>query len=124
MKFERNLDIKDAVGIGLKANAPMINYFYIEMVDSVSFESGMIRKSLQSVDYTDVPRILSDIEHGRLFPEKYHFEVDCFSEDFKLQHLEDFKGKFIKCLINHQDRLRSTDTDIDEPDEMTFFIPT
>jgi hypothetical protein len=120
MQFERGLDPKEAIGIGLKANAPIIDQLYIEDI-SMDGERGTWTKELHAINHSDVPQTLIEIEMGQLPAEQYHFEEEQpIFGNAKLKHLRDYSGKCVKYLNN---KSFSAYDDPDQPILLTFFIP-
>jgi len=120
MKFERYQNPKDAIGIGLKANAPIIDGLFIEDITLDSMQ-GNYTKELHAINHSDVPQTLREIEMGELPADQYHFEEEQpIFGNANLKHLKDYAGKYVKYLNN---KSFSAYDDPDEPILLTFFIP-
>ena len=120
MEFERHQNPKDAIGIGLKATAPIIDSLFLEDI-TVNGESGMYTKELHAVNHSDVPQVLRDIEMGEIPADQYHFEEEQPKfGNAKLKHLVDYVGRYVKYLNN---KSFSAYDDPDRPILLTFFIP-
>lgn len=96
MDFERGKEIKEAIGVGLKANAPLIQTFY--HIDIEVDMTGVQRRYPMAVDPKEVFEILTQISNERILPDLYAFEeewIDNFHPT-KIQMLEDYKGKYVR----------------------------
>jgi len=101
MQFERGLDPKEAIGVGLKANAPIIGALY--RVD-IEYEGGWDkqyvseRKTLSIIDSSEVPLILERVSQGIIPLEALAFEQDkpFGVEPTKLEFFTDYRGKYLK----------------------------
>lgn len=120
MKFERGLDTKESIGIGLKANAPIIENLFLEDI-TVEYETGLTGKELNIVNHSDVSQTLGEIEIGQLPADQYHFEEEQpMWGNANLKHLKDYAGKYVKYLNNKS--ISAYDYP-DRPILLTFFIP-
>jgi hypothetical protein len=124
MNFERGLDPKEALSVGLKANAQYIQNVY-RIIPEFDFPTGIVRKTMNIVNDTEVLKILEGISHGELFVEDFAFEImdkDIFSTG-SLKFFKDFRGKYLKYReqIMRRDTYHGYDCDIKE---YIFLIPS
>jgi hypothetical protein len=103
MQFERGLDPKEAIGIGLKAKAPVIGLLYkVEIEYDMNPNQAYVaeRKTLSIVDSSEVFLILEGISQGRMPLDAFAFEQESdFSKTGERQPLEfftEYKGKYLK----------------------------
>lgn len=102
MTFERKKEVKESLGIGIKANAILINNFYVleaEIDDFNFLHSRIVKKSpLIITDPRQVFDILEQVSLGNVIPSEFCFEADSgnYPSTGPLINLEEMRGKYVK----------------------------
>jgi len=127
MNFERGLDPKEAIGVGLKANAPLIGALYrVEIEYEGGYDRAYVseRKVLSIIDSSEVPLILERVSQGIIPLDALAFEQDkpFGAEPPKLEHFTNYRGKYLK-YIDRTIRHMARDTYDHYNQEYIFLIP-
>lgn len=103
MDFERNKEVKESIGIGIKANAPHIRSLYYLEIDIEDFHNdrfqGIARRSPIIIsDVREAFDILYEIEMGKRNPEDYVIELETEDQVGSLEPLWKYRGRWLKFL--------------------------
>ena len=105
MNFKRGQDPKEAIGVGLKANAPLIGLLYkIEYKKDYNWDytpSISERKTLNIVNSGEVIHILEGLVNGTIPLENFAFEKESEPESELVRDLKfftEYKGKYLRYI--------------------------
>jgi len=96
MNFERGKEVKEAIKLGVKANAPRILNLYILDDEPVDFNTGLVRKTPNIVDPKVAMEYLIKIAEGQMDLQDFCFEMETPDGIGSLEPLWKYRGKYLK----------------------------
>lgn len=104
MNFERKSDAKETIGIGLRANAPIINNFFVLETDILDrcLDGPGPRSPVILDDPKRIWQILEMVAEGKIPPCDFCFDVEGpdYGVSSRLIFLDECRGKYVRYIAH------------------------